>query len=186
MVVGRLQQRAWTVEDGSARPPSSSWPRSWAEPAMGDRHAGQGHQQRQRLHPVIDSLSEALDEHVAGLGQGHRRPVVIALHPGPHDRPVIPVDIPQSLVESPGVGVVDADGQDEPNWRVVASAAGIRAVPIPWPHSGPITSRWPRSGTPGRCRRISRWSAVAPCQLDGRRTGRNSHDPSRTESSKES
>ena len=35
VVVGRLQQRSWTAEDGSARSPSRSWPRSWGRACGG-------------------------------------------------------------------------------------------------------------------------------------------------------
>jgi single stranded DNA-binding protein len=35
VVVGRLQQHSWTTEDGSADPPSRSWPRSWGRASDG-------------------------------------------------------------------------------------------------------------------------------------------------------
>jgi single-stranded DNA-binding protein len=44
VVVGRLQQRAWTTEDGSARSVVEVVPTSWAEPTVGDRHAEPGDQ----------------------------------------------------------------------------------------------------------------------------------------------
>ena len=40
MVVGRLQRRSWTAEDGSAR--LRSWPTNWAKPALGDGDDNQG------------------------------------------------------------------------------------------------------------------------------------------------
>jgi hypothetical protein len=46
---------------------------------------------------------------------------MIALHPGPHDRPVVPVDIPESLVQPPSAGVVDPHSQSE---LLVAEPAG--------------------------------------------------------------
>jgi Single-strand binding protein family len=42
VVVGRLQQRSWTAEDGSARRPSRSWPRSWGRPCGGRRRPRPG------------------------------------------------------------------------------------------------------------------------------------------------
>jgi single-strand DNA-binding protein len=34
VVVGRLQQRAWTAEDGSARSTVEVWPRSWGSRSL--------------------------------------------------------------------------------------------------------------------------------------------------------
>jgi single-stranded DNA-binding protein len=42
VVVGRLQQRAWTAEDGSAALPSRSWPRSWDQACGGRRRRRPG------------------------------------------------------------------------------------------------------------------------------------------------
>ena len=47
VVVGRLRQRSWTTEDGSAPIHGRGAGRgAGTEPALGDRHAGQGHQER--------------------------------------------------------------------------------------------------------------------------------------------
>jgi hypothetical protein len=37
VVVGRLQQRAWSADDGAPAPPSRSWPRSWGRVCDGRR-----------------------------------------------------------------------------------------------------------------------------------------------------
>jgi Single-strand binding protein family len=47
VVMGRLQPWSWTAEDDSARSAVEV-----AEPALGDRHPGPGHQEGQRLHRV--------------------------------------------------------------------------------------------------------------------------------------
>jgi single stranded DNA-binding protein len=50
VVVGRLQQRAWTAEDGSARSVVEVVAEELgAKPAVDDRHASQDHQERWRL-----------------------------------------------------------------------------------------------------------------------------------------
>jgi single-stranded DNA-binding protein len=36
VVVGRLQQRSWAAEDGSARSVVESWPMSWGQAFVGD------------------------------------------------------------------------------------------------------------------------------------------------------
>jgi single-stranded DNA-binding protein len=47
MVVGRLQQRSWTAEDGSARQVVEVVAEELGpEPAIGDLHAGQCHKER--------------------------------------------------------------------------------------------------------------------------------------------
>jgi single-stranded DNA-binding protein len=46
VVVGRLQQRAWIAEDSSTRQAVEVVARSWARACDGDRHTGQGHQER--------------------------------------------------------------------------------------------------------------------------------------------
>jgi hypothetical protein len=42
VVVGRLQQRSWTAEDGSARSVVESWPRSWGRACVGQRRRRPG------------------------------------------------------------------------------------------------------------------------------------------------
>ena len=54
VVVGRLRQRAWIAEDGSARSvvevvAEELGPSLTGAPAVGNRHAGQDHQERRRL-----------------------------------------------------------------------------------------------------------------------------------------
>ena len=52
VVVGRLQQRSLTAEDGSAPARSwRSWPRSWAKPPLDGNH-DQGNRQGGRVGPV--------------------------------------------------------------------------------------------------------------------------------------
>jgi len=52
-VVGRLQQRSWTAEDGSARTTIEVVAEELgAEPPLGDRHPGPGHQERQLPDPT--------------------------------------------------------------------------------------------------------------------------------------
>jgi single-stranded DNA-binding protein len=46
VVVGRLQQRTWTTEDGSPTPPSRYWPRSWARVSGGRRQPRRGREAR--------------------------------------------------------------------------------------------------------------------------------------------
>jgi single-strand DNA-binding protein len=72
VVVGRLQRRSWTAEDGSARSvvevvaeelgPSLRW--ATATPVRATTGVSDS--------TVQGTPSKALDEHVADLGQGHR------------------------------------------------------------------------------------------------------------------
>ena len=56
VVVGRLQQRSWTAEDGSARSTRGRGRGAGAEPPVGDRHHDQGDAQP---GPVADSTDAA-------------------------------------------------------------------------------------------------------------------------------
>ena len=49
MVVGWLQQQAWTVEDGSARSVVEVVAEELTEPAVGDRPTDTGHYERRRV-----------------------------------------------------------------------------------------------------------------------------------------
>jgi single-stranded DNA-binding protein len=62
VVVGRLQQRSWTAEDGSADPLSRSWPRSWDRASVGRRQRRPG----RRAARASSQLDQRCDERDAG------------------------------------------------------------------------------------------------------------------------
>jgi single-strand DNA-binding protein len=58
VIVGRLQQRTWTAEDGSARSTVEVVAEELGpKPSMGNGHAGRGHQARRRI--VTDTVTLA-------------------------------------------------------------------------------------------------------------------------------
>jgi single-stranded DNA-binding protein len=57
VVVGRLRQRSWTAEDGSARSAVESWPKTGAEPTVGD---GDDHQDDAELGPVATPVARRI------------------------------------------------------------------------------------------------------------------------------
>jgi single-stranded DNA-binding protein len=71
IVVGRLQQRSWTPEDGSPARPSRSWPRSWGQACGGRRRRRPGREQQPGA--VASSTSDATVRDPGG-GAACRRP----------------------------------------------------------------------------------------------------------------
>ena len=56
VVLGRLQQRAWTAEDGSARSTSRSWPTSWGQASGGRRPPRPGRRGTRASGPSLGCL----------------------------------------------------------------------------------------------------------------------------------
>jgi single-stranded DNA-binding protein len=73
VVVGRLQQRAWTAEDGSARSTVEVVAEELGgEPALGD---GDDHQDDEEPEPVASSTSDATVRDAGTGGTAYRRPL---------------------------------------------------------------------------------------------------------------
>ena len=73
VVMGRLQQRAWTAEDGSARSTVEVMAEELGgEPALGD---GDDHQDDEEPEPVASSISDATGRDAGTGGTACRRPL---------------------------------------------------------------------------------------------------------------
>jgi single-stranded DNA-binding protein len=59
VVMGRLQQRSWTAEDGSAGPPSRSSPRSWGRASAGRRQPRPGRRGQQPVAANVVGIAPA-------------------------------------------------------------------------------------------------------------------------------
>jgi len=80
--------------------------------------------------------SKVFDEHVDQLRHGHRNPIITHRPPGPHHRPMTPVDIPEPFMEPPSLDIGHPDTQgkpliSQPAGGVLTRADQGRADPAP-------------------------------------------------------